>query len=351
MRIISFNHTALETFRYSAEDPIIDIDGRQFFMPEEWERLEKDIQEVMDGASKSSLEYKFIRKDGSTFTGLVSVSPIIRQGVAVGIRGAIIDITDRIKAMEELQKAKDYLLQSEKLAAIGRLAAGVMHEILNPVNIISMELQLLMREGDLSPKARQRLTVCMEQIQRIVTIAAGLKGFSRNKENRLAMNNIAAAIDNVLTLYQPQLKMKGIQTDVQCPADLPMTLMDRERIEQVILNLIENAADAMEEKKEKVLRITIGRGTVGQEKDCLRVMIADTGTGIRKQDMTKLFEPFFTTKAPNKGTGLGLSISFGIIQDHGGRIWAENNEWGGASFFFEIPITADEDGTVLRQRR
>ena len=351
MRITSFNQTALETFRYAAEDPIIGMDGRQFFMPGEWERLEKDVQEVMDGASKSSLECKIIRKDGSTFTGLVSAGPVIRQGMAAGIRGAVIDITDRIKAMEELQKARDYLLQSEKLAAIGRLAAGVMHEILNPMNIISMELQILMKGSELSPEARQRLTVCMEQIQRIVTIAEDLKGFSSIKENRLAMSGIAAAVDHVLTLYRPQLRLNGIQTDVQCPDDLPMTLMDRERIEQVILNLVENASAAMEEKEEKVLRIAIGLGAVGKMKDCLRVTIADTGTGIRKQNMTKLFEPFFTTKAPGKGTGLGLSISFGIIKDHGGRIWAENNEWGGASFFFEIPITADEEGIVLQQRR
>ena len=343
LRITSFNHTGLETFRYAAEDPITDMDGHRFFMPGERERLDKDIQAVMEGASIPPTEYQFIRKDGSTFTGLISTSPIIRQGVTAGIRGAIIDITDRIKAMEELQKAKESLLQSEKLAAMGRLAAGVIHEILNPVNIISLALQLLMKGSELSPAARQRLTICMEQIQRIVTIAEGLREFSRIKENRLAVSDLAAAVDHVLTLYRPQLKMNGIQTDVQYSPNLPMTLMDQERIEQVILNLIGNAVAAMEEKEEKVLRITVGRGTTGKKKGCLRVMIADTGIGIQKQYMTKLFEPFFTTKVPSKGTGLGLSISFGIIKDHGGAIWAENNNWGGASFFCEIPITADED--------
>jgi len=114
------------------------------------------------------------------------------------------------------------------------------------------------------------------------------------------VGDIAEVVDHVLTLYLPQLKINGIQTDVQHPPDLPMTLMDRERIEQVILNLIANAAAAMEETEEKILRITIGRETATGKKDCLRVTIADTGTGISKQDMTKLFEPFFTTKAPGK---------------------------------------------------
>jgi PAS domain S-box-containing protein len=350
-RIASFNHTALEMFRYAAEDPIHDMAGCQLIAPGERERLEQDMQAVLDGASKSSIAYKFIRKDGSLFTGLIYASPIIRQGEPAGIRGAIIDVTDRIKALEELQKAKDHLLQSEKLVAVGRLAAGVAHEILNPVNIISLTMQMLMKGGELAPKARQELTVCLEQIHRIVSIADGLKQFSRIQGSRLAMGDIAVAVNHVLTLCLPQLKMNGIQTDVRYPGDLPMTLMDRERIEQVILNLITNAAAAMEGKEEKVLRITIGRGTATGKKDCLRVTIADTGTGISKQSMTKLFEPFFTTKEPGQGTGLGLSISFGIIQDHGGQIWAENNEWGGASFFFEIPITAGEDGTVSKQRR
>jgi two-component system NtrC family sensor kinase len=339
MRVASFNHTALETFRYTAEDPVRDIDGHRFFARAEWERLDRDVLEVIGGASKSSLEFRFVRKDGSTFIGLAYVSPIIRQGAVIGIRGAVIDITDRIKAMEELQRTKDYLLQSEKLVAIGRLAAGVTHEVLNPLNIISMELQMLMKEKDLSSTAQQRFTVCMQQIHRIVTIAEDLKGFSRVKENRLAMDDISATVDHVLSMCKPQLKMTGIHTDVRYPEDLPMILMDRERIEQVILNLISNAAAAMEERAEKALRITIDRRTATGKQDFVRVMIADTGTGISKQDMTKLFEPFFTTKAPGKGTGLGLSISFGIIQDHGGRIWAENNEWGGASFFFEIPVT------------
>ncbi|MHB8772717.1 MAG: PAS domain S-box protein [Syntrophales bacterium] len=351
MRITSFNQTALETFRYTAEDPISAMDGRRFFLPEEWARLEKDVWKVMGGASRSSVEYKFLRKDGSTFTGLAYVSPIIRLSAVVGIRGAIIDITDRIKAMEELQKAQDYLLQSEKLAAIGRLAAGVAHEILNPVNIISLALQILMRGNEISSQAKQEMTVCMEQIDRIVTIADNLKRASRIKGNSPAAGDIAAVVDHVLALYLPQLKMNGIKTDVRYPPDLPKTVMDMEKIEQVILNLLDNAVSAMENKQEKVLRVTIGQGTVIGRKAFLRVTIADTGTGISKQGMQKLFEPFFTTKEPGKGTGLGLSISFGIIQDHGGRIWAENNEWGGASFIFEIPLTSEKDGTGLMQRR
>ncbi len=351
LRITSFNQTALETFRYTAGDPIIAMDGRQFFLPEEWARLEKDAWKVMDGASRSSLEYKLLRKDGTTFTGLIYVSPIIRQRVVMGIRGAIIDITDRVKAMEELQKAQDYLLQFDKLAAIGRLAAGVAHEILNPVNIISLALQILMRESEISAQAKQEMTVCMEQIDRIVTIADNLKRAARVKGTGTAAGDIAAVVDHVLTLYRPRLKMNGIKTDVRHTPDLPKTVMDMQKIEQVVMNLFDNAVSAMESRQERVLRITIDHGTVIGRNMFLRVTIADTGTGIRKQDMRKLFEPFFTTKDAGKGTGLGLSISFGIIQNHGGRIWAENNEWGGASFMFEIPITTDEDESIAEQRR
>ncbi|MDA8125573.1 MAG: PAS domain S-box protein [Deltaproteobacteria bacterium] len=253
-----------------------------------------------------------------------------------------LDITDRLRAMEELQKAKAQLLQSEKLAALGRLSAGVAHEILNPVNVISLALQMLMINGETTPQAKQKLGMCIEQTGRIVAIAEDLKQFSRVKEKRLALGDITGLVNHVLEFSRPQLKMNGIETEVQFGDELPATLMDAARIEQVLLNLITNAADAMEGKKEKTLRITIGRTRTDEGKDCLKLAVADTGSGIRQENLNQCFEPFFTTKPPGKGTGLGLSISFGIIEDHGGRIWAENNEKGGATFCFEVPIVPDK---------
>lgn len=235
----------------------------------------------------------------------------------------------------ELQETRDMLIQSEKLAAIGRLTAGVAHEILNPVNIISMRLQFLGRKEDLSDRARNALSVCKDQLNRIVQICQNLGQFSRIHERHVTMNDLNEVIGHVLTLIAPQFKQEGIKADVEYHPDLPLIPLYRDRVEQVILNIFSNAAAVMADQETKTLQI-ITKPTASE--DHVQVIISDTGVGIGDSDVNKLFEPFFTTKEPGEGTGLGLFISYNIIKDHGGRIWAENNKGGGASFFIELPI-------------
>jgi signal transduction histidine kinase len=237
-------------------------------------------------------------------------------------------------AYGELQKTKDMLVQSEKLAAIGRLTAGVAHEILNPVNIISMRLQLLKMTEDLSDRAREAIRICESQLSRIIEITKDLGQFSRIHEKQITMCDLKDVIGHVLTLGAPQLKKEGITIDVQYHRGLPLIPLDKNRIEQVILNIISNATAAMTGQATKVLRIR----TKPASKDHVLILISDTGTGIDQGDITRIFDPFFTTKRPDQGTGLGLFISYNIIQGHGGRIWAENNECEGASFFIELPV-------------
>jgi len=212
-----------------------------------------------------------------------------------------------------------------------------------------MELQILQTMENLSPEVLEELKVCMAQISSIVAIAENLKQFSRIPEKKTIMADINDVIAHVLTLYATQLKIEGIETEVQYQPDLPVVAVDREKIEQVILNLITNAVAAMEGKEIKVLRITTERETMFENNDQLKTMIADTGMGIKSEHMSKIFDPFFTTRGQGKGTGLGLSISYGIIHDHGGSIWAENNELGGASFYVRLPIKTDiEKKSILK---
>ena len=238
-------------------------------------------------------------------------------------------------AYQELQQAKDMLIQSEKLAAVGRLTAGVAHEILNPVNIISMRLQWLKMTGDLSDRAREAISICENQLNRIIQITKDLGQFSRIHEKQITMCDLKEVIGHVLALGAPQLKKEGVKTDDEYHPDLPLIPLDKNRIEQVILNIISNATTAMAGQKTKVLRI---RTKPAASEGHVQILISDTGTGIDEGDMDRIFDPFFTTKDLDQGTGLGLFISYNIIQDHGGRIWAENNGWGGASFFIELPV-------------
>jgi PAS domain S-box-containing protein len=310
--------------------------------PEDRKTIKDAIHKTLTERTKTEIKYRLIRRDGSVREVLQRVE-LLSEGTGKSNRlmSTIQDMTLQNQAERELQKAKDLLMQSEKLVSIGRLSAGVAHEILNPVNIISVELQLLFKMEALSPEAKGELTVCMEQVKRIVAIAEGLKQFSRIPIQKTMKNDMKRVIDHILSLSSSQLKIEAIETEVYHQPDLPEVPMDREKIKQVILNLITNAIDAMEGKEKKVLRISTSWETAIEGEDCVRVIIADSGTGIQEKDVPVLFDPFFTTKEPGKGTGLGLFISYGIIHDHGGRIWAENNEWGGASFFIELPTATD----------
>ena len=243
-----------------------------------------------------------------------------------------------MNTLQELQETRDMLVQSEKLAAIGRLTTGITHEILNPVNIISMRMQLVNKTEDLSDRTRAALSICKSQLNRIAEITKELGQFARIPKKDIIMSDLNKVIGHILTLYEPQFKVDDINTDIQFHPDLPLIPLDKDRIEQVIFNIISNANASMAAQKNKMLRI-ITKPTAS--KDYVQAIISDTGTGIDSSDMNKIFDPFFTTKDQRQGTGLGLFISYNIIQDHGGRIWAENNEWGGASFFIELPVVRD----------
>jgi len=311
----------------------------ELIFPEEREMIKKAFNKAMHEGAASEIEHRIVRRDGVVRDVRQLLEPIIDDaGKIIKVVGTIQDVTEKVQAERELQKARDQLLQSEKLASIGRLSTGVAHEILNPIGIISMELQIMQAMGNMPPEALEELNICTGQIARIVDIAENLKQISRIPEKKIVMADINSTIAYILNLYATQLKIEGVETEVQFQSDLPLIAIDKKRIEQVILNLISNATDSMEGKEKKVLRIITEMETVSGNDDHLKITIADTGTGIKSEHMLKIFDPFFTTKEQGKGTGLGLSISYGIIHDHGGIIWAKNNESGGASFYISLPM-------------
>lgn len=349
--LISGNPEIFKTFGYAAEDFEKGVNIYQMLVtPQDRARALETGRMILSGFQTEEAEYTGLRKDGSTFPFLNIAGPMIREGRPVGLRGAIIDLTGQKQAEKDLEDVRSKLLQSEKLASIGRIAAGVAHEILNPLNIISLELQFLQAMENLPPVISEEIEICMTQVGRIVAIAENLKQFSRIPANRMAMADINEVISDVLRLYATQLHINGIAVETQYQKDLPKIFMDKEKIEQVLVNLISNAEAAMAEKEKKVLRITTRGNELAGDTASVTIVIADTGAGIRKENLRKIFEPFFTTRRQNQGTGLGLSISYGIIQGHGGNIWAENNEWGGASLIIEFPVkTAGKmTGEVVR---
>jgi PAS domain S-box-containing protein len=270
----------------------------------------------------------------------------------LGTYGVARDISDSRRAEEqlgktcrELQETRDMLLQSEKLAAIGRLMAGVAHEILNPLNIVSMRLQMLKLNERLDEKAGEAVVVCENQVKRIAKILDNLSQFSRVPKEEPTLNDLNEVVRHVLTLFAPQFKEENIQIQETYESALPLMFFAKSRIEQVFFNIISNAFEAMSDREKRVVALTTMRSSSG---DHVQVVISDTGPGIDIQNMSRIFEPFFTTKKQSEGTGLGLFLSYGIVKDHGGRIWAENNDSGGASFFIHLPVVTQMDGNPPR---
>lgn len=262
----------------------------------------------------------------------------------LGTYGLARDITKRKRAEQDLKisdrellNTREMLAQAEKLAAIGLLTAGIAHEILNPVNIISMRLQLLSGTEDLSDQAGEALHICKNQLNRIIVFIRTLGQFSGVHKPCITKSEMKKVIGSVLNLCEPQFVEQDIKTELRYHHDLPLIPVDKDKIEQVIFNIITNALSAMAGRDNKVLRISTNLTAL---KDYVQLLISDTGPGIVQSEKTKIFDPFFTTKDPAEGTGLGLFISYNIIKDHGGRIWADNNEWGGASFCIELPVVS-----------
>ena len=243
-----------------------------------------------------------------------------------------------LNTLHQLQEATDLLVQYEKKAIISRFSAGIAHEILNPTTIISSRLQMMEANKDLSKELKQSLKVCKDQIQRIVKISHDLRQTAHPSPSKHTLCNMGLIIRKALSAMDTLSASNNVQCSLSISEDIPLIELDHDKIERVVLNLIFNALDAMEGKEEKILTIALHSTDKSKDQNHILISIADTGIGIPEEDMPEIFEPFFTTKISGKGTGLGLSVCHGTIMEHGGNIWAENNDAGGATFFISLPI-------------
>lgn len=288
-------------------------------------------------------------RHGDTLYAELPAPDLSEQDVCLAATASVLrdtegNITGAIECLRNETERKileTRLQQSEKMLSLSYISAGVSHEILNPVGIISLELQSIERMEALPRKAREEINVCMEQIQRIVAITENLKQFARMTKDVMAPDDLNDVIAQVVKIYASQMKIEGIVADVKYDTSIPPILLDRTKIEQVLINLFSNAKDAMEGKDEKFLAIQSRRIDTNDGPHA-QIIVADRGTGIREKALRRIFDPFYTTREQGKGTGMGLSIAHGIISQHGGRIWAENNEWGGATFFIELPAQREK---------
>jgi len=249
------------------------------------------------------------------------------------VDGKLRRIVHSIQDVTAERRARKLLEQTERLVTIGQMAAGVAHEINNPLNAIVGMAELLCE--DLEDEGAKRMAEHIrEQALRIGRITKNLLTFARPRPQEFAPVDINEVVREVVEMKSYQLRSNNITVVLNLTEPLPHVLGDKTQLQQVLLNLINNAEDAMSEQGGGTLSITTERG-----EGLIRLLVEDTGKGIPPELLPHIFDPFFTTKPVGKGTGLGLAIVYGIVTGHGGRIWAENKPEGGARFVIELPAT------------
>jgi PAS domain S-box-containing protein len=245
------------------------------------------------------------------------------------------DLRPKIESEKELEKARVQLVQSVKLASLGRLAAGVAHEINNPLGGIIMYSHLALEDLPEDIPAHKNLKKLIVQAERCKRIVQGLLDFSRQPKPKIESIKINDLIEEVLSLVEAQALFQNIEVTKALDPAIPLISGDKTQFQQVFINLVLNAAEAMEKGGRLIVESSLRNESV-------EIRLTDTGRGIPPEDREKIFEPFFTTKSDMKGTGLGLAVSHGVITKHGGAISFESNVNGGTTFIVRLPVESQE---------
>jgi PAS domain S-box-containing protein len=291
-----------------------------------------------------SIEFRIRRKDGKICWIEHVCQPVTdTRGAFLGVRAGNRDITARKQVEAALRESEQLLIQAHKMEALGRLAAGIAHEINNPLAIINEKAGLMKDilefSHDLDPNREKFLSLLgtiFESVTRCKTITHRLLGFSRRTDVSHAVIDLNEAIKEVIGFLEKEILFRNIHLELNLAQDLPNITSDKGQLGQVVLNIINNAIDVVE--KGGLIEII----SDVKDENTVRVSVSDNGPGIPEDILKHIFEPFFTTKAEGKGTGLGLSISYGIMQKLGGTILVRSEAKKGTTFVLEIPQKAVE---------
>jgi PAS domain S-box-containing protein len=327
------NDSVCRDLRYSRKE-LIGLNYRDFTVAEDIEAVYKAFNKVYrTGKPVRGFSWKIVREGAGEGFVEATVFPLRdEEGKIVGFRGIGRDITGRKRA--EMQ-----LLMASKLASIGELAAGVAHELNNPLTGVVGYAQLLAARHNVPPDVKADLNRIYYESQRAARIVQNLLSFARQRTPEKSYFNVNELIQRTLDLRSYELRTNNIGICVNLASDLPQIMADYHQIQQVVLNIIINAEQALVESKRRG-RITV---TTSLVKHNIRISIGDNGPGISNDNIGRIFDPFFTTKEVGKGTGLGLSVCHGIVTAHSGKIYVESQEGKGSTFVVELPAIAGKE--------
>src|SRR5579859_1091801 len=294
------------------------------------EEFEAALETTAHGQQVENLEIRAKRSDGTLGYFSISLSPMRDEQDAVNsVVVVMTDITDAA-----LLQAK--LAHAERMATIGRLVSGVAHEVNNPLAAILGFTDLLLENPEVPANAREDLQIILQETQRTKDIVQDLLSFARQRPVKRELVNVGVILKQTTKLRSYDFQSHGVDVVEEYDENLPTVMGDSQQLQQVFLNILNNAYDAIEEsgRRGKIQIKTVYRD------NAIEIVLTDNGTGI--SDVERIFDPFYTTKQTGKGTGLGLSICYGIVRAHGGEIQCRNNAGGhGSTFSIRIPVALE----------
>ena len=336
-KILIFNRSAEKVFGYTEEEALGHVNIRHIYPDKlEYEVMRKLRSDEYGGKGRlRGYNVNILHKNGEKIPINLNASIIYENGREVATIGFFHDLREQLRMKDELAKTQTQLIQAEKMSSIGKLAAGVAHQLNNPLGGITLYTKLVMEEYDLEEGAREDLHRVIKDAERCRDIIRELLEFSRQTRNLKRPLNINNKISRTLFLLENQAIFQNIAVEKDLQSSLPLVLADSQQLNHMLMNIILNAVQAMKEKGKLTVKSYLA--TEG-EKVCIE--ISDTGPGIPEDILPQIFEPFFTTKEEGKGTGLGLSLAYSIVQNHSGNINVKSNPDEGTTFIIDLPHTA-----------
>jgi two-component system NtrC family sensor kinase len=336
--IIIWNRAAEETLGYKTSEVIGKMNIDKIY-PED---MARKVMQMLRGDEYGGVgrlkayPMVYVRRDGEVVEGTLSAATIYdTNGNDIATVGSFVDLRERLEMERALRRTQEQLLQSEKLAAMGRLTSQIAHELNNPLYGIMNTLELLKTEVSPQSKRRKILEMALSETVRLSDLLRKMLSFSKPDQEKRQPVDINTVIDEILLLHEKQLRENDIKIASTFSEEIGRVNASKNQLRQVFLNIVANARDAMANGG----TLTV---TTGGDGENVVIEITDTGTGIKEEHLDKIFDSFFTTKGEVKGVGLGLSVCYGFIKDHGGDIVVKSQEDTGTTFVITLPVFSEE---------
>jgi PAS domain S-box-containing protein len=346
-RLTFVNRNAYNYFGYTQADLKRGLTSFDMILPADRDRAKENVAKILSGERTGINEYTAIRKDGTTFPVMIHSAPIFKEGKPVGLRGFMIDITDRKTAEEERRKLEVQFQQAQRFEALGTLAGGIAHDFNNLLMNIQGNTSLMLFEIDNTHPHFELLKNIEKQVKSGAQLTRQMLGYARKGKFNVKPVDLNQIVDDSAKTFGRTRKEITIERKLE--NDLFSIAADEGQIDQVLLNLYVNAADAMPGGGKLILttqnqtHLNIKSDHYNPEPgNYVQLTITDTGSGMDKTTLARIFDPFFTTKEMGRGTGLGLASVYGIIKSHDGYIDVESDQGQGTTFTIFLP--AGENG-------